>query len=223
MPEPTHPPYVSGATTIPRQLKRWLDINPQNGQLTRTRYFLTLPGFQITPVNWRGFSEIIAEWHVTSPNNFSLQLENLSNTSFPTNPSFTLMIAWVDQNGNTFRYRLCSSPGEVIYFNADQYTDQFISSTFKIEVWSTNVVTILNPNPTTLYTSVLGNLDYRYGVDQPLVTFGAACVNQGVPIDNNLVPQGFDLPIVFNVCGITGGNVIVIGGESAGVVIGGEP
>lgn len=218
MPEPTHPPYELGSITTPRQLQRWLDINAQNGALTRTRFFLQIPGFQITPINWRGFSEIVAEWHLTSSNAFSLQLTNPFNTALPTNPSFTMTIAWVDSNGNTSRYRLCSSPNEVIYFNIPQYTGQHIAANFKIEVWSTNTAIILNPTATTLYTSVLGSLDYRYGSDQQLVAFGNACVNQQVTINNLLVPPGWNLPIQFNVCGITGGGVTIIGTETVGVL-----
>lgn len=214
MPEPLHPPYESGALTIPRQLQKWLDINPQNGRLTRTRFYLLIPSFQITNINWRGFSEVIAEWHVTAPNNFSLlQLPSLGALNY------TLTVAWVDANFVTHRYRLYTSADEVIYFDIPQYTGQFISSTFKIEIWSTPAISITQNAALLVYTSVLGSLDYRYGTDQPLVTFVQACVGQQVPID--VAVGGFDLPIFFNVCGITGGNV-VIGTELSGAVIGAE-
>lgn len=216
MPEPTHPPYESGALTIPRQLQRWLDINPQNGRLTRTRKFLLIPAFQISNINWRGFSEIVAEFHVTAPNNFSLKVATIIP---PLNPSYTLTIAYVDETGTTFRYRLWSSTNEIIYPTFPQYTGQFIQSTFKIEIWSTPVLQITQANSIRIDTSVLGSLDYRYGVDEQLVAFTNACTGQQVPIDQNI--NAFDLPIIFNVCGITGGN-IVIGTELSGGVLGVE-
>lgn len=46
MPEPLHPPYN---VTQPRQLNRWLDVNSQNGPLTRTRGFISVP-FNTIPV-----------------------------------------------------------------------------------------------------------------------------------------------------------------------------
>lgn len=71
MPQPLAPPFATGSITIPRQLQRWLDINPQGGQLTRSRYFLTLPSFSVS-VNWVGVSDIVAAFNFEAPKNFSI-------------------------------------------------------------------------------------------------------------------------------------------------------
>lgn len=71
MPEPLHPPFASGSITIPRQLQRWLDINSQGGELTRSRFYLTLPAFSVS-VNWIGVSDIVAAFNFESPKNFSI-------------------------------------------------------------------------------------------------------------------------------------------------------
>lgn len=42
MPQPSSPPYGIGSLP-PRQLNRWLDVNSQNGPLTRTRGNIVLP------------------------------------------------------------------------------------------------------------------------------------------------------------------------------------
>jgi hypothetical protein len=45
MSEPLHPPYN---VTQPRQLQRWLDVNAQNGKLTRTRGNIAYPNFNLS-------------------------------------------------------------------------------------------------------------------------------------------------------------------------------
>lgn len=72
MAEPLSPPPTNeyGAVTQPRQLERWLDVNPVT-QLTRTQAYITLPAFSIEYV-WLGYSDIIASFNFEGPNNFSL-------------------------------------------------------------------------------------------------------------------------------------------------------
>lgn len=212
MPEPTHPPYAAGSVVIPRQLQRWLDVNPQNGSLTRTRKYLLIPSFEITNIVWRGFSEIVAEFHVSSPNNFSLQ-----SFEIPSSPSYTLCVAYVDDNFVTHRYRLWSSENEVIYFDIPQYEGQRINKNFKIEVWSTPVLLIAQDTSIRIDTSVLGEVDYRYGDDEQLVTFTNPCTGQQVPIDPNV--NAWYLPLVFNVCGVVGPINVALGTELSGGAI----
>lgn len=71
MPQPSSPPYAAGAITIPRQLNRWLDVNTQNGPLTRARYFIVLPAFTVTGT-WIGVSDIVAAFNFEATNNFSI-------------------------------------------------------------------------------------------------------------------------------------------------------
>ena len=80
MPEQPHPPYVPGSMFIPRTLNRWLDINPQNGSLTRTQTFITLPAFTIPSKDQQVFSYsfLQAAWNFESPNAFSLDAKSVA-------------------------------------------------------------------------------------------------------------------------------------------------
>jgi hypothetical protein len=71
MPEPLHPPFAQGSTSIPRQLQRWLDINPQGGALTRCRYYITMPAFS-QATNWIGVSDIVVAFNFEAPKAFSI-------------------------------------------------------------------------------------------------------------------------------------------------------
>lgn len=135
MPEQSHPPYAPTAMFEPRQLNRWLDINPQNGPLKRTQTFITLPAFN-QAYTWKGYSEIIASFNFEGPNNFSL-------TSLfgeiPINSNFYLTISWYDSLGNHQRYSLNSNVGKILFFTISPYTNQLIKKNFRLEVWSTGV------------------------------------------------------------------------------------
>ena len=73
MPQPNYPPPSNevGATTQPRQLQRWIDVNPQGGKLSRARYYIGLPVFS-QAVSWKGVSDIVAAFNFEAPNNFSI-------------------------------------------------------------------------------------------------------------------------------------------------------
>lgn len=74
MPDSNYPPFANdaGALIIPRQLLRWIDVNPQGGHLRRAQLYITLPPFgPITP-NWVGVSDITAAINFEAPNNFTL-------------------------------------------------------------------------------------------------------------------------------------------------------
>lgn len=164
MPDFPHPPFLPTAKYIPRQLNRWLDINAQGGSLGRIQRFITLPAFSVNNT-WLGYSDIVAAFNFEGPNNFSLR----SLKELPINPNYMLCIMWIDSEQNVHRYSLWSNVGEVMFFDITSYTGQLIKKNFRLEVWSTNNATIEQSTPITFYTSVLGDLDYRYGVDTNLV------------------------------------------------------
>jgi hypothetical protein len=169
VPEQSHPPYVSGALTIPRQLERWLDVNPQNGPLKRTETYITVPAFT-TNYFWIGYSDIIVAFNFEAPNNFSLRgLSSLLDF----NPNYYLCISY--RTGTTLvRYALWQNVGEVLFFNPPPlYTGQMIKKNFRLEVWSTSQGAPINALPFNIYTSVRGNIDYRYGTDSQLVASDA--------------------------------------------------
>jgi hypothetical protein len=186
MAEQSHPPYVSGATTIPRQLERWLDINPQNGPLRRTETFIQVPVFNINHV-WNGYSEIVGEYHYSSPNNLSLKLLNTANV-IPVDTNYTLTVSYIVSPGVVKRYSLIRSANDFFYFDLPVYSGEFISSDFSIEIWNTSSVICSETTLTTLYTSVKGNLDYRYGVDTALASTQQLCSSQQNPQSTILYP-----------------------------------
>ena len=171
MPQQPSPPFVSGALTDPRELQRWLDVNPQGGGLRRIQEYLTLPAFS-QAVTWRGYSEIVAAFNYEGPNNFSL-----TPFSVPVNPNYALAIMWRDINNVTHRYWLWMGVGEKIYFPQVLYTQQVIKKNFRFEVWSTNSSPAVQVLPLTFYTSVLGNYDYQWMLDTSLVNNDPEVIN----------------------------------------------
>ncbi len=165
MPEQSHPPYAATAQIQPRQLNRWLDVNAQNGPLRRTSKFITLDAFS-QDVEWLGYSDIVLVYNFAATHNFSLKL----NYEAPVSPDYTLCISWVDANENVYRYSLWRSADDVIYFELPEYSGQLIKGNFRLEIWSTDSTPAAQTTDVTIYTSVLGDQDYRYGVDGLLAT-----------------------------------------------------
>ena len=192
MPEPLHPPYVS--TQQPRQLDRWLDVNSQNGPLTRVRGYFQIPSFNAINNVWLGFSHILARIEYSSPNSFSfIKLPDFSNLNF------FFCISWLDSNNVNHRYTLNGNVGEVIYFDTVPYTNQVIPKNFRLEIWSTypgHTEYPVNLTPITIYTSKLGIVDYRFGTDFllfPVNNFNTKLWQQNTNMDGS-----FPLPLVFN-------------------------
>ena len=79
MPEQTYPPYSTGGTVVPRQLIRWIDINPQGGSIQRTRGYVVMPAFAIQAL-WQGFSDIVLAFNFECLNNFSIKDMQLGGT-----------------------------------------------------------------------------------------------------------------------------------------------
>lgn len=166
MPEPRHPPYVSGAVVIPRQLNRWLDVNPQNGPLTRTSTYITLPAFAQTDV-WNGYSDIVASFNVESPNNISLK-----NYNVPTSPNYVLCVSY-RVGGVVTRYLLWDADSSNLNQTIPAYTGQVLLKNFRFEVWNTSQGATSQASAITFYTSKRGNVDYRFGDDSALVATDA--------------------------------------------------
>jgi len=174
MPEQNHPPYASGSLSIPRTLLRWLDINPQNGPLSRTQTFITLPAFNGNGESWLGYSDIVTAFNFEGPNNFSI----VAGSIVPISPNCTLCISY-RIGGTLVRYVLWLAAGSVMPANYALYTNQPIKKNFRLEVWSTSQGNATQAAPIMFYTSVKGGLDYRYGVDSILVVADAQVSNFG--------------------------------------------
>lgn len=175
MPDSSHPPYSPNSITIPRQLNKWLDVNSQNGPLRRVETFITLPAFTVN-YTWRGYSDLIAAFNFEGPNNFSLR--DFSEL-VPLNSNYTLCIMWVDNQMNVNRYSIWRNIEDVFYFPLIPYTGQQIKKNFRLEIWSANVnpSTVSQSNSLNFYTTKLGDIDYRYGVDFSLVNADAIVTN----------------------------------------------
>jgi len=159
MPEQTYPPYATGALTVPRQLNRWLDKNPQNGGLQRTQAYITLPSFAQNSSTWNGYSDIVFSFNFTAPNNFSLkQFQKI------TDGNYDLCISYRVGSVIT-RYLLWDSPGSSKNPAVTPYTGQTIKKNFRLEVWNTSQGIASQASSVNLYTSVTGQVDYRWGSD----------------------------------------------------------
>lgn len=184
-----HPPFVPTATTLPRLLWRWLDINAQGGPLGRVQSYITLPVFNVN-YNWLGYSDIVASFNFEGPNNFSFK-GILS--EIPINPNYTLCVMWVDANMATHRYSLWRNPNDVIFFDITPYNGQLIGKNFRFEVWSVDEQAGASQgNTINFYTSKLGIIDYRYGTDfalvnaDPIITAFGASLETIPPIPNDV-------------------------------------
>jgi len=176
MPYPLVPPPLSDTGAYPyfRQLQKWLDINPIS-RLTRTQAFITIPAFSVDVSNWIGVSDIVASFNYEGPSNFSL---SSIYTEIPLNPDYLMCISWRDNSGHMYRYALWQGVGEVFLFNVPLYTGQAIYQNFRIEIWSVSNQTVASQTAAlTLYTSVLGKVDYRWGQDYSLVSADSICTN----------------------------------------------
>lgn len=207
MPEPTHPPYVAGATTIPRQLERWLDINPQNGALTRTQGTFTIPLFDFTtpaysiefPYHGATASPTLigAVFNFTSQNVFSLKSDSVNRLFGSVN--YTLVIASKNPDATLTRYILWQ--GEpVIPIVLTRYAGEPINKTFRIEIWfegfepNQEIISVAQG----LLTSVLGDVDYRYGTDFPIETLQSSVLDS-FPDDAFGVTMPSNLPMIMPV------------------------
>jgi hypothetical protein len=182
MPEQSYPPYVASAISLPRQLNRWLDVNPQNGPLRRTQTYIALPAFSI-PVTWAGFSDVIGQNDYQAPNNLSLAQWQ---SALPSNPNYLLCIRYINSDRSVVRYKLWSGVGEVMA-EVPLYTGQLIKKNFTLEIWSTNSTPAVQATDITFFTSVLGSLDYRYGFDSELAPPFILCEDQDIVIPSQVL------------------------------------
>lgn len=222
MPEQSHPPYAAGALIVPRLLNRWLDVNSQNSKLERIRKYVVLPTFNIPTLFVVGYDYIVGEFHYEAPKNFSFTSRF---TVYPQNLGFSIMVSWVDVNFKVYRYRLYRGVNEHILMDIPDYSGQLVKKNFRIEIWAgqVDIVPYLGLGaPINLFTTVLGDFDYRYAIDTPLVGDDGLCTGQqyqavdvqAITADNTIITadnlsvradneQGgsqYPLPMVWGVC-----------------------
>jgi len=130
MPEPSYSPPADEpfARQQPRQLNRWLDVNPV-AKLTRTQRYLTFPLFSVES-DWLGYSDIVAAYNYESEKNFTLKPYDI-----PVNPNYILCVMW-KMDGVTHRCKLWEDVGEVFFFDVPLYNGELIMKNFRFEVWS---------------------------------------------------------------------------------------
>lgn len=215
--EPLHPPY---GVTQPRTLVRWDDVNSQNGPLTRVRGFIVIPAFSAgnnytNPIQ-PSIARRVAQINYTVISNKPFSIVDLTPfTGQTVNVGWTITIAWATANqpeNIVTRYILFSNGS--LDFNVvgalatfPWYTGQPIPSVFCIEIWDMGVGVyangIVTPQSINIFTSILGNSDYRYAVD-----FNVANTNTIVPQSIN--GPVYNFPINFNAIvpvGITPSNL----------------
>jgi hypothetical protein len=127
MPDTLHPPY-GNSQVQPRTLVRWLDVNSQNGPLSRTRKVITIPSCSVS-FGWKGYSDIIYAINCVASNRFSLK--NLNTTS----DDYVLCISF-KKNVKVFRYFLWDNSNSKFYFSLPSYSGETIEKNFRFEFWS---------------------------------------------------------------------------------------
>ena len=165
MPDNTYPPFGgnAGAFTVPRQLNRWLDVNPQGGALRRCQTTITLPAFTAAD-EWNGYSDIVTSFNFEAPNNFSLTYP----FSVPTSPNYVLCVSY--RVGTVVaRYLLWDATGSNLNQDITPYTGQPLPKNIRLEVWNTSHGASSQATDIVFMTSKLQNVDYRYGSDAALV------------------------------------------------------
>jgi hypothetical protein len=184
MPDNKYPPYPdnSGALTVPRQLIRWLDINPQGGKLNRCQTFITLSPFSVET----GFvqkSDIVTSYNYVAPCNFSLKAFNPKKGT-----NYSLCISW-HEDSIVHRYILWECAGSSINQTLPPYTGQTIKKNFRLEVWNAPTTNAQELETLTFYTSKRANIDYRFGTDSALANSSGqvtnfANVNSAIALSN---------------------------------------
>lgn len=167
MPDNTYPPPASdvGAVIVPRQLLRWLDRHSQGGAMMRTMTTITVPAFTTTHV-YDDHPDITRAFNFEADNNFTLKA-----ITQPSDVNYALVISWLEDD-LLHSYLLWDST--VTGYTATMaqrlpaYTGQLIKKNFRLEIWNTATELAEQAIPLTLYTSVRGNLDYRFGTDAAL-------------------------------------------------------
>jgi len=80
------------------------------------------------------------------------------------NPNYTLVVMFITADGTVVRYTLVDSGIDLPVVSVP-YTGQMIPKNFRLEVWNTQDGNVVQVDPITLVSSVLGQVDYRYGTD----------------------------------------------------------
>jgi hypothetical protein len=177
--ETLHPPYGPGSIQ-PRRLNRWLDVNSQNGPLTRTAKYLVIPQIPAIDHVWNGFSDIVGVIYYDSPKNFSIKAIPYAYTS---KFNFLMCIAWLESDGVVYRYVINDVERPLFYLNAPVYNGQMIGRNMRFEIWSLSAaLPYTDSNSPVLYTSVSGEYDYRFGDDDALTDYSGALMS-GFSVD----------------------------------------
>lgn len=167
MPEPLHPPY---GILQPRTLVRWLDINSQNGPLTRSRYFFTVPAYNIAFANTELLTANTNWGTITGADGYcNAQL----NSTIPIGSGFM----YVPGNSNVLVTQIEAEGGPLAsatIFNANIKNGVSVDTAFYYNTHSTNQFwllglpsvqnTIVTANVYIIQPRIIGAFDY-YCVD----------------------------------------------------------
>jgi len=110
---------------------------------TRTEIQLAAFNYNVT---WSGVSDLLSTWDINNNTEFSLQLPITA-----PNETFVLCVAWTDEDGNAYRYKLWDSG--VLYYPV--YDGQRIGVDAQLEVWSVADVTAALTSTFIMYSSWL--------------------------------------------------------------------
>lgn len=97
-------------------------------------------------VDWLGVSDLLSTWDINNTAEFSLQLPITA-----PNATFLLCVAWADEDGNAFRFKLWD--GGVLYYPV--YNGERIGVDAQLEIWSIGDITAEYDETFIMYSSQL--------------------------------------------------------------------
>lgn len=135
-------------------------------------------------VSWLGVSDLLSTWDINNTAELSLQLP-----IEPPNGTFVLCVAWTDEDGNAYRFKLWEAG--VLYYPV--YNGERIGVDAQLEIWSVAAITAAMTETFTLYSSWLTEPDLCIctSTDNDPTVIPVAAPSGGSPSDPVIVLSTF--------------------------------
>lgn len=135
--------------TTPYNLQDWLLRTPVK-TVQRRQTYIELPAFSYDDLEWKGASEVIAQFNFSASNKFTLV--NLPDK--PTGVNYGLCIKY-RIGTDVYRFKLWDDDAFKLTGDVPLYTNEIIRANFVLEVWSyENETTAVNDEAIQMITSV---------------------------------------------------------------------
>lgn len=133
----------------PWNIQDWLRRTPAIA-VTRRQTYIELPAFSYADLEWKGASEVIAQFNFSASNKFTL----VNLPTKPTGVNFGLCIKY-RIGEEVFRFKLWDDTAFKLTGDVPLYTNEIIRANFVLEVWSyEDETTAVNDEAVQMITSV---------------------------------------------------------------------